>query len=326
MLAQSRQETEDVDMGGLKFWVAAVAVVVAGTASAQQSPMPADIAAKLLEIGRVIDPPKTIPLFVPLHQKEPYSGVKIERDVKYGPAERNLLDVFMPETNSAALPVLIFVHGGGFVAGNKTNPGLPFFDNIMLWAVKNGFVGVNTTYRLAPASTYPAGTEDMAAVVQWVSEKIAERGGDPTKVYMMGHSAGAIHVAGYVSHPEFHKVKDGGLAGAILLSGLYDLTASPPGPAELAYFGPDTSVYAERSSLKGLVASKTRLMVTAAELDPPRFVEQFEKLQQATCEGANGCAKLYMLPQHSHISETYSINTADSRLADQILAFVKAGK
>ena len=94
-------------MGGMKFWVAAAAVVFASPALAQQSPMPADIAAKLLEIGRVIDPPKTIELYAPLHQKEPYSGVKIERDVKYGPAERNLLDVFMPETNAAARPVLI---------------------------------------------------------------------------------------------------------------------------------------------------------------------------------------------------------------------------
>ena len=307
-------------------WLVAAAMLVAGPAFAQQSPMPADIAAKLLELGRVIDPPKTSALYIPLHEKEPYAGVKIERDVKYGAAERNLLDVFMPDANSAARPVLIFVHGGGFVAGNKRNPDSPFFDNIMLWAVKNGFVGVNTTYRLAPASPYPAGSEDMASVVQWVSEKIAERGGNPAKVYMMGHSTGAIHVAGYVSHPEFHKVKGGGLAGAILVSGLYDLTASPPGDAELAYFGADTSRYAERSSLKGLVDSKTPLMVTAAELDPPRFVEQFEKLQSATCEGANGCARGYMLPQHSHISETYSINTPDTRLADQILEFAKAGK
>jgi len=306
--------------------LAAIAAMWAGAACAQQTPMPEDIAWKLLEIGRVIDVPKTAALYAPLQQKEPYAGVKVERDVKYGPADRNLLDVFTPETNASSRPVLIFIHGGGFVAGNKRNPGSPFYDNIMLWAVNNGFVGVNATYRLAPQFKWPAGPEDLAAVVQWVTEKIGERGGDPARVFLMGQSAGAIHVAGYVSHPEFHKVKGGGLAGAILISGLYDLTASPPGDAELAYFGPDTSRYAERSSLKGLVESKTPLMVTAAELDPPRFVEQFEKLQSATCEGANGCARGYMLPQHSHISETYSINTPDTRLADQILEFAKAGK
>jgi triacylglycerol lipase len=142
----------------------------------------------------------------------------------------------------------------------------------------------------------------------------------------MGHSAGAVHVAGYVSHPELHKVKGGGLAGAIMVSGLFDLTASPVGDAELAYFGSDPSRYAERSSLKGLAESRIPLMFSAAELDPPRFVEQFELAKQATCKGANGCARTYMLPQHSHMSEVYAINTADTRLTDQILEFVKAGK
>jgi triacylglycerol lipase len=47
--------------------------------------MPEDIAWKLLELGHVIDPPKTVELYAPLQEKEPYQGVKVERDVKYGP-------------------------------------------------------------------------------------------------------------------------------------------------------------------------------------------------------------------------------------------------
>ena len=119
--------------------------------------MPDEIAWKLQELGQVIEPPKTAALYAPLQEKEPYQGVKTERDVKYGAADRNLLDVFMPATASPSRPVLIFVHGGGFTAGNKRGPGSPFYDNIMLWAVKNGFVGVNMTYRLAPQSPWPAG-------------------------------------------------------------------------------------------------------------------------------------------------------------------------
>ena len=313
-------------MSGLKSWLTIIAALLTSTASAQQTPMSEDLAWKLLELGRVIDPPKTAALYAPMQEKEPYSAVKIERDVKYGPAERHLLDVFAPETNSAARPVLIYVHGGAFVGGNKRQPNSPFYDNIMLWAVKNGFVGVNTTYRLAPASPWPAGSEDLASVVKWVTEKIGERGGDPARIYLMGQSAGAVHVAGYVSHPELHKVKGGGLAGAIMVSGLYDLTGSPLGDPEIAYFGTDPSRYAERSSLKGLVESKVPLMVTAAELDPPRFIDQFELAKQATCKGANGCAKTFMLPQHNHMSEVYAINTADTRLTDQILEFVKSTK
>jgi acetyl esterase/lipase len=212
------------------------------------------------------------------------------------------------------------------VAGNKRMPGTPFYDNIMLWAVKNGFVGVNVTYRLAPQAVWPSGAQDLAAAVQWVSDNIGQRGGDPARIYLMGHSAGAVHVANYVSHPEFHTVKGGGLAGAILVSGIYDLTATPLGDPERSYFGADPSRYAEQSSLAGLLRTDVPLMIVAAELDPPGFVKQFDLLKQAICRRASGCARAILLPQHSHMSEVYSINTADTRLTDAILDFVKTGK
>jgi acetyl esterase/lipase len=312
-------------MALLKSALAVMAAVIASAAWAQ-SPMPEDLAWKLLELGRVIDLPKTAALYAPLQENEPYQGVRIERDVKYGPADRQLLDVFMPEASSSLRPVLIFIHGGAFVGGNKRTPGSPFYDNIMLWAVKSGFVGVNATYRLAPQSPWPAAAEDLASVVQLVHDKIGERGGDPARIYLMGQSSGAVHVANYVSHPEFHKVNGGGLAGAVMVSGIYDLTASPLGDPEIAYFGADPSRYAERSSVQGLLATKIPLMISAAELDPPRFVAQFELLKQATCKRPSGCAHSFMLPQHSHMSEVYAINTADTRLTDEILEFVKTGK
>ena len=99
--------------------VSAMAIILASAASAQQAAMSEDLAWKLLELGRVIDPPKTAALYAPMQEKEPYQGVKVERDVKYGPADRNLLDVFTPETAASARPVLIFIHGGAFIAGNK---------------------------------------------------------------------------------------------------------------------------------------------------------------------------------------------------------------
>ena len=314
-------------MAFLRTALVAVAAVLASAASAHEPPMSEDLAWKLLEIGSVIDPAKTAALFAPLQANEPYQGVKVEREIKYGPADRHLLDVFTPETTTSRRPVLIFIHGGAFVGGNKrTNPTSPFYDNVMLWAVHNGFVGVNATYRLAPQSPYPAGAEDIAAIVAHVAGKIAEHGGNPARIYLMGHSAGAVHVANYVSHPEFYKVKDGGLAGAVVASGIYDLNTSPLGDPEIAYFGSDPSRYAERSSLQGLLATKIPLMIAAAELDPPRFIEQFNLLKQATCKGPNGCTRATMVPQHSHMSEVYAINAVSSRLTDEILEFVKAGK
>jgi triacylglycerol lipase len=307
--------------------LAALVVILAGTAAAQQDPMPEDIAWKLLELGRVIDPPRTVELYAPLQEKEPYHGVKVERDVKYGPADRNLLDIFVPDAVTSARPVLIYVHAGAFVGGNKrTTPTSPFYDNIMLWAARNGFIGVNVTYRLAPQAPWPAGAEDMATAVKWITDNIGERGGNPARIYLMGHSAGAVHVASYVSHPEFHKVKGGGLAGAIMLSGIYDLTAAPLAETQRAYFGADPARYAERSSLSGLATTDIPLMMAVAELDPEGFVLQFDLAKEASCKRANGCARTLLLPQHSHMSEVYSINTADTRLTDQILEFVKTGK
>ena len=304
-----------------------VAAMIASPAWAQESPMPAKIAARLLEMGRVIEPPKTVALYAPLQQMEPYQGVKIERDVKYGAADRNLLDIFAPGTTASPRPVLIFVHGGAYVGGNKRRtPTSPFYDNVMLWAVKNGFVGVNVTYRLAPKAPWPAGAQDLATAVRWISDKIGQRGGDPARIYLMGHSAGAVHVSSYVSHPEFHEVKGGGLAGAIMISGIYDMTAMPLSETQRAYFGTDPARYAERSSLTGLAATSIPLMLAAAELDPAGFVLQFDLMKDATCRRASGCARALLLPQHSHMSEVYSINTADTRLTDQILDFVKTGK
>jgi acetyl esterase/lipase len=149
----------------------------------------------------------------------------------------------------SARPVLIFIHGGAFGAGDKHSAGSPFYDNIALWAARHGFIGVTMTYRLAPQSPWPAGAEDIALAVKWVADDIGSRGGDGSRIYLLGHSAGAAHVASYVSHPEFYRVKDGGIIGAIMLSGLYDFTASAPGVPEMAYFGNDRARYAERSSI-----------------------------------------------------------------------------
>lgn len=307
--------------------LAAFAVLVAASAWTAESPMPPEIAKKLVELGRVVDPPATARLYAPLQPKEPYFGVRIERDLPYGPAERNRLDVFMPQNVTSGRPVLIFVHGGAFIGGDKRRlPDSPFYDNIMLWAVKNGFIGVNINYRLAPQSPWPAGAEDVASAVQWVSKEIGERGGDPSRIYLMGHSAGAFHVANYASHPEFYKVKNGGVKGAIMVSATYDLTTGAVGEPERAYYGDDASRYASRSSLPGLLKTDIALMAVSSELDLPVFVKQLEVFKEATCKRASGCARTVMLPQHSHMSEVYSINTDDTRLTDQILDFVKTGK
>ena len=161
---------------------AALAAVGALACSQAMAQMPADIAEKIAAIGRVVDPAKTGEIYTPLHEKEPYSGIKVARDVKYGPDPRNLVDIFTAEAATGARPVLMFVHGGGLIRGSKRTPGSAFYDNVMLWAARNGMVGVNVEYRLAPAHPWPAGTQDMGTAVRFVAENAATYGADPNRI------------------------------------------------------------------------------------------------------------------------------------------------
>ena len=295
-------------------------------ASAQ---VPPEVAEKLKSIGPVINPPATAPLYAArIVEKEPFAQTHVERDIAYGKNERNLLDVFRSSKPAdKPLPVLVFVHGGAFVAGNRrTGPGSPFYDNVMLWAIRNGMVGVNMTYRLSPKDPWPAGAQDVGQAIRWVHDNIAQRGGDPTRIFLFGHSAGASHVAAYVAKPEFHQVVGSGLAGAMLLSGgAYNVT--PELVAQLStysgYFGTDPDQYAPRSSLDGLMATSVPLWVGAAELDPPQYKAQGELLRQSLRKAGIkfGSADF---SAHSHMSEAYSIHSDDQSVGNALLSFIQS--
>lgn len=285
------------------------------------SQVPPAIEAALQKMGRVVAPPQTAELYAPLQQKEPYAGVSVLRDERYGPDARNRLDVFKPQVNGGPRPVLVFVHGGAFMRGDKREGDGPFWDNIMVWAVANGMVGVDMTYRLAPQSPWPAAQQDIAAALRWVRANISAQGGDSERIFLMGHSAGAAHVAQYVGHREFHVARGGGIAGAIMVSGLFDPSTAEVNPPLQSYFGSDASVYESRSALPGMAASKLPMLFAYAELDPSDFHRQAGQVRSALCE-ARRCAPLLLLMGHSHMSEVYAINTADHALSDELRKFV----
>lgn len=114
-------------------------------------------------------------------------GADVKRNIPYAnPAhERQVLDVYSPR-NAKNLPVVFWIHGGGWQTGDKSSVQLKpqvFTDR--------GFVFVSTNYRLLPGVDMATIVRDVAKSIHWVHDHIAEYGGDPKRLFVMGHSAGA---------------------------------------------------------------------------------------------------------------------------------------
>lgn len=285
-----------------------------------------EMAARIRALGDQIVPETiegTAKLYGPHHEREPYQGVKVTRDHAYGADPRHLLDVFEPQSaGGAPRPVLIFVHGGGFVAGDKHRPGSPYQDNVALWAVRHGMIGVNMTYRLAPQHPWPAGAMDVGAAVAWVRAHIGAHGGNPGRIILMGTSAGAAHAAAYAVNSRFHADGESGLAGLVLLSGLYDMVSAPGNELKAAYFGDDEANYVAGSTLAGLSKTRIPLLLVLTEMDPPEFQRQTLVLLQQYL-GRNGRLPYFVhMMGHNHLSSTMHLNSPDTSLGERILDFM----
>lgn len=248
--------------------------------------IPPDVAEKIKAMGRSVNPPATAAIYAPRQlDKEPYANVTVQRSIAYGTDAKNLLDVFVPQSQTTApRKVFMFVHGGAFTLGDRrSSPTSPFYDNVMLWAAKNNMIGVNMTYRLAPQHTWPAAQHDIGQAVARVHANIAALGGDPKQIFLMGHSAGAAHVASYVAYPPAHRVAGSGVAGALMLSGIFNLSPELEDAAAVKYYGSDAAAYPERLAQNGLLTTKVPLWMGYAEYDPLSFELQFNNMKDVLC-------------------------------------------
>ena len=289
--------------------------------------LPPDVIAQLTGLGREITPDlvqTTWALLTPFHKEVGYTAPKIDRDLRYGDHPRHRLDLHTADEQAAEQsvgqrsPVFLFVHGGGFVGGDKTQPDSPAYDHIGVWAVRNGWIGVTMTYRLAPDHTWPAGAQDVAVAVDWIRENIAGYGGDPDRIVVAGHSAGCVHVASYITGQGGGSLD--GVRGAGLLSGFYYIPDEGRGELERSYYGdaPSETV----STLPGLLDTNVPLFFAVAERDPEFSHYQVTRLTEAWFASKGSVPQVVWSEGHNHVSQIGSIGVDDVALGAQLARFV----
>ncbi|MDR6510699.1 acetyl esterase/lipase [Novosphingobium capsulatum] len=238
-------------------------------------------------------------------------------DLAYGPHERHRLDLY-GTPGDAPKPVLVFVHGGGFLRGDKGGSEAETWPNAAVgrMAAQAGMIGAVINYRLAPDHTWPAGSQDVLAALDWLAAHVADHGGDPQRIVLVGTSAGAVHVAGAIRlRPDL------AARGAVLLSGLYGHT--PLDERDQLYYG-NAQDYAGRAPGEAITATTLPLLVAIAEFDPPRFQAEFLGLMADRLARHGTMPRGYIASGHNHYSMAMHLGSSDRRLADEIIAFVHA--
>lgn len=157
-------------------------------------------------------------------------AVAVDRNIAYGdaPKRRNLLDVYRPadHSNLAKAPVLLQIHGGGWMTGEKEQQGRALMNRM----AQRGWVCVAPNYRLAPKNVWPAEIVDVKKAIAWVKQNIAEYGGDPDYIVITGGSAGG-HLSSLAAlspndpafQPGFEDV-DTSVSAAVPFYGVFDVS------------------------------------------------------------------------------------------------------
>ncbi len=224
--------------------------------------------------------------------------LRCELDVPYGPTLDETLDIFPASVPNA--PVFIFIHGGYFkILSSKE------FSCVALGPAQLGFTTVVVNYSLVPKVSVDEITRQCRSAVAWVLKNIQKYGGDPTRVVLGGHSVGA-HLTAMCLQTEWaenYGLPQDPLAGAVLVSGLYDLQ-----PLRFANAQPmlqlDDGVIRRNSPMFTVRKSATPALITWGSDEPDEFKRHSEDFHAAWTAAGNR-AKRWRQEGFNHFDDIY---------------------
>lgn len=245
----------------------------------------------------------------------------LESGVAFGPDPAQQLEVIGPN-GPGPHPVLVFIHGGGWHSGA---PGDYHF--IGRQFARAGYLVVLPGYRLGPAGKYPHMLEDSAAAVAWVEANAQRLGGDPGRVFLMGHSAGAYNVVMLALERQWlgrAGVPDGFVKGVVGLSGPYDFYPFTSDSARNAFGDvPDPAATQPINFVRRDVAPMLLLTGDADETVKPRNSVALGKALTAAGQPVTPV----ILPGLDHSGTVMKLAAPfnrDRRVIDPVLAFLAA--
>jgi acetyl esterase/lipase len=202
--------------------------------------------------------------------------------IAYGSHERQRLDVYVPAQGAERAPVVVFFYGGAWRTGSRSD--YLFVGEAL---ASRGIVAVVADYRLYPEVRFPEFVNDSAQAVAWTLANVDRFGGDPQRVFVMGHSAGAYNAAMVALAPRYLAAAAGapapGLRGFVGISGPYDFLPLR-GQTLRAVFGyPDTSPDTQPINAVTSAAPPALLLTPASDgvVSPANTARLAERLRNA---------------------------------------------
>jgi acetyl esterase len=262
--------------------------------------------------------------FTRIHQSIARTGIVEARDLAYGSHPRQRLDIFTPADAGRMRPAVVFVHGGAFTEGDRNRSG-EIYANIGRYFARHSIAGVNIGYRLAPEITYPEGSRDIGAAVEWTRRHASEFAIDPARIFLMGHSAGAAHAASYAYERRLHPAGGPGLAGLIVVSGRVradNLSENPNAARVEAYYGKDASLYDRCSPVSHVDAESVPTLVAWSEFENPLLDVYCSELVYRLGIARRRSPPVIWLKGHNHTSAIAHIGLDEDVIGQALREFI----
>jgi acetyl esterase/lipase len=255
-------------------------------------------------------PPKTVSgVPVEVIKDQPY------RTGKDADPAKNKLDLYLPR-GKKDFPVLFFVHGGAWKAGDKK-----LYGRLGQMFAGHGIGTVIISYRLSPGVQHPAHIQDVARAFAWTHENIQRYGGRPDQIFVSGHSAGGHLVALLATDESYLKAEKLSIAdikGVIPISGVYTI---PPSPRLKDAFGTDPEACRNASPLSHVKGKEPPFLVIYADKDMAMLDKSAERMH-AALQKAKDEASILQVKDRTHVSIIVRIANEDDPAAKAILDFI----